>query len=258
MVVKGVMGKVAVCIAICVSAIANCCFSGDAIAAMTLDQMKSLKGASRLEITVDQLFQDCGLAAAIVDHGLANGTKLPINWRGTTMRLSAMDWDAVYGKRRSEPGTAWGWVNRSKIDTRCTSGLSQLLLHTKGQVGVLTVTKKTQGLGYITKYDIPKDLYKAHKVVGVEATLARSLPVPTLVGRYGQPDEVLKQPGIRDRFRYWIVTLHGHRPESLYAVDFEVDDNICKTYSISTSDADFVQQRLESLLRQWEKDYVLD
>jgi hypothetical protein len=258
MVAKDIMRRIRVCMAACSLAFVNCCFSGGAIAAMTLDQMKSLKGASRLEITVDQLFQDCGLATAIMDHGPADGAKLPINWRGATMRLSGMDWDVLYGKRQPQPGTDGGWVNRGKTDTRCTSGLSRLLIHTKGQVGVLTVTKKTQGLGYITAYDIPKDLYKAHKVVGVEATLTRNLPVSTLVGRYGQPDEVLKQPGVRGRFRYWVVTLHGHRPESLYAVDFEIDDNTCKTYSISTSDADFVQQRLESLLRQWERDYVLD
>lgn len=252
------MGRIRTCMAVCALAFASCCFSGGAIAAMTLDQMKSLKGASRLEITVDRLFQDCGLASAIVDHGPADNAKQGINWRGVAMRLSATDWDVVYVTGQRKPGTAEGWFNRGKADTRCTSGLTQLLIHTKGQVGVLTVTKKTQGLGYITTYDIPKDLYKAHKVVGVEATLTRSLPVSTLAGRYGQPDEVIKQPGIRGRFRYWVVTLHGHRPETLYAVDFEIDDNTCKTYSISTSDADFVQQRFESLLRQWERDYVLD
>ena len=244
--------------AVCALAFASCCFSGGAIAAMTLEQMKSLKGSAQLEITVDQLFRGCGLAALIVDHVPTDGAKQRINWRGETMRLSAMDWDAVYGAQQRKPGAVKGWVNRGKSDARCTSGLTRLLFHTKGHVGVLTVTKKTQGLGYITTYNEPKELFKAHKVVSAEATLAMSLPVSALVGRYGQPDEVLKQAGARDKFRYWVVTLRGHRPESLYAVDFEIDNSTCKTYVISTSDVDFVRQQLDSLLRQWEKEYILD
>lgn len=252
------MGRIRVCMAVCALASASCCFSSGAVAAMTLKQMKSLKGAAQLEITVDQVFRSCGLAVAIVDHGSADAAKQPINWRGAAMRLSEMNWDAVYGSRQRKPEIAEGWVNRGKADMRCTSGLTRLLFHAKGDVGVVTVTKKTQGFGYITTYQVPKDLFKAHKVVGAEAALTKSLPVSALVGRYGQPDEVVKQPGAKDNFRYWVVTLRGHRPESLYAVDFEIDNSTCKTYVISTSDVDFVQRRLESLLRQWEKDYVLD
>ena len=133
-----------------------------------------------------------------------------------------------------------------------------MLFHAKGHVGGLTVTKKTQGFGYITTYQVPKDLFKAHKVVGTEVTLKRRIPVSRLVGNYGQPDEILKKPGGKDNFRYWVVTLRGRMPESLYAVDFEIDNSTCKTYVIRTSDVDFVQQHLESLVRQWEKDYVLD
>jgi hypothetical protein len=253
------MGRMAMmCIAVCALAPVICYFPGGAIAAMTLDQMKSLKGAAQLEITVDHLFRSCGLPAAIVDHGPADGAKQRINWHGVDMRLSAMEWDAVYGMQQRKPGNAEGWVNEGKFDDRCISGLSQLLLHAKGHVGVLIVTKKAQGFGYITVYHEPKNHYKVHKVIGVRAAPARSLPVSTLVGRYGQPDEILKLPGARDNFRYWVVTRRDHRPESLYAIDFEVDNGISKTYVISTSGVDFVQQRLDSLLKQWERDYVLD
>lgn len=236
----------------------TCCFPRGANAAMTLDQMKLLKGTAQLELTLDQLFRSCGLPTAIVDHGPADGAKQRINWQGVDMRLSTMDWDVVYGMHQRKPGKTEGWVNGGKFDNRCTSELSQLRFHAKGRVGVVTVTKKAQGFGYITTYREPKNLYKAHTVISVRATMTRSLPVSTLVGRYGQPDEISKWPGARDNYRYWVVTQRDHRPESLYAVNFEIDNGTAKTYAISTSGVDFVQQRLDSLLNQWERDYVLD
>lgn len=234
------------------------CFPVMAAAAMKLEQMKSLKGAAQLEITVDTLLRSCGLPAAIVDHGPAEGAKQHVKWQGVAMRLSALDWDAVYGTLQPKPGKTEGWANGGEFDSRCTSGLSQVLLHAKGHVGVLSVTKKAQGFGYITTYREPKNLYQAHKVIAVKATLTSGLPVSTLVGRYGQPDEVLKRPGSKDNFRYWVLTLRDNRPELLYAVDFEIDNGSCKTYAISSSGVDFVQQRLDVLLKQWERDYVLD
>lgn len=261
MVPKKLMGMLRPCVAAYALASVACCFPVDASAAMTLDQMKALKGAAKLEITLDKLLSSCGLPTAIVDHGSANGAhgaKQRINWQGVDMRLSALDWEIVYGARQPKLGNIEGWVNGGKFDKRCTSGLSQLLFIAKGHVGILTVTKKAQGFGYITAYSEPKNLYQAHKVVGIRATLTGSLAVPTLVGRYGQPDEVLKHPGTREKFRYWVLTRRDHRPELLYAVDFELDNGACETYTISSSGVDFVQQRLDSLLKQWERDYVLD
>lgn len=231
---------------------------GGTFAAMTLEQMKSLKGAAQLDMSVDKLFHSCGLPAAIVDHGPTGGEKQAIRWNGTAMRLSAMNWDALYGMEQAKPGRPAGWSNDGKRDNRCTGDLSQLLLNAKGHVGVLTVTKKAQGFGYITTYREPKSLYKAHKIVGVTATLAHSLAVPTLVGRYGQPDEVLKQPPAKNKMRYWVLTRRDHRPELLYAVDFEIEGGSAGNYAISSNGVAFVQQRLEVLLRQWERDYVLD
>ena len=221
---------------------------------MTLAQMNSLGGAAQLETTVDQLFRNCGLPAAMIDHGPADGAKQRIQWRGATMSLSAMDWSAVYGM----PQRGAGWVNEAKPEKRCTSGLSRMLFHTKGNVGVLSMKKKPQGIGYVTDYVVPKDQFKAHKVVALNATMASSLPVSTLVERYGKPDEVLKQPGNKDRFRYWVLVLRGQRPETLHAVDFTVENGMSKDFMISTSGTDFVQQRLEVMLREWERDYVLD
>ena len=229
-----------------------------ASAAMTLSHMKALKGTAQLEITVDKLFGRCGLPAAVVDHGRVTGEKQSVDWHGTAMHLSAMDWDAVYGMRQPKVGKPEAWINVGKLDSRCINGLSQLVLKAKGNVGVLRVTKKAQGFGYDTSYWVPKNLYKAHKVLGIRATLTQSLAVATLVGRYGQPDEILKQSAPGEKFRYWVLTRRDHRPELLYAVDFEIDSGGSRTYAISSSGVDFVQQRLEKLLQQWERDYVLD
>ena len=235
-----------------------CGFSVQAVAAMTLEQMKSFRGTAQLEMTVDSLLASCGLPAAIMDGGPADGAKQHLNWQGAGMRLSTLDWDVVYGKQQREPGKHGGWTNRKQYDLRCASGLSQLQFHAKGHVGVLSVTKKPHDSGYTTTYAEPKNLYKAHKVVSFKAVLAKGLPVSTLISRYGQPDQVLKRPGGGDQFRYWVLTLRDRRPESLHAVDFEIDNAIARSYAIGGSDVDFVQQRLDTLLKQWERDYVLD
>ena len=243
----------------CAMGVVACCWSViDASAAMTLARAKSLKGAAQLELSMDQLFRRCGLPAAILDHGPEGDAKQQINWQGVPMRLSALDWDAVYGIGQRGPGKPAGWINGGKSDGRCAAGLSRLRFHAKGHVGVLSVTKKPHDFGYITTYREPKNLYTSHQVISVNATLTIGLPVSTLMSRYGKPDEVTKSRGKADNFRYWVVTLHDHRPESLYAVDFEIDNSASKTYVISSSGVDFVQQRLDALLKQWERDYVLD
>jgi len=258
MVLKRLMDRLPASLAAYTVATLACCHSAGSSAAMTLDQMKRLEGAAQLEFTVDKLFRSCGLPAAISDHGPASGEKQDIHWNGVAMRLSSLDWDAAYGMKQPTLGNSADWINPGKPDVRCMKELSRLLFNAKGHVGVLTVTKKTQGFGYVTSYRESKSLFKAHKVVGVTATLAQDLTVPTLVSRYGQPDEVLKQPAARDKYRYWVLTRRDHRPELLYAVDFEIDSGRCRTYAISSSSVDFVAQRLDVLLKQWERDYVLD
>ncbi len=50
------------------------------------------------------------------------------------------------------------------------------------------------------------------------------------------------------------------KPVSVHAVDFEVSntESTCRRYSAHTSSVDFVQARFDALLREWERDYVLD
>lgn len=97
MVLRNVIGRLRMCLAVYVLASASFCFPVNANASMTLDQMKLLKGATQLEMTVDQLFLSCGLPATIVDHVPADGVRQHLDCHGVDMRLSAMDCDAVYG-----------------------------------------------------------------------------------------------------------------------------------------------------------------
>jgi len=258
MVLKIALVRNRACVTGSVLIIAFASISVDACAAMRLDQMKLLKGSAQLELTIDSLLSSCGLPAAIVDQGPPSGPRQSIKWRNVGMRLSALDWTVLYGESTRTSRASAGWTNDAESSYRCAGGLSRLSFASKGHVGILSVTKKPHDFGYITTYTVPKSLFKAHKVVGVEATLVKSFPVSTLRDRYGLPDEVFKQPGGREKYRYWVHTLRDHRPELLYAVDFEIDGAGVKTYAISTSGMDFVQQRLDSMLKQWERDYVLD
>jgi hypothetical protein len=253
-----VLKRLFCCLKTSMAVLACCYFSSGAVAAMTLDQMKSLKGAAQLEITVDRLFLNCSMPASILDHGSSHDAKQSLQRQGASMHLSAMDWDIVYGNVLHKPGITAGWVNRIKSDQRCTSGLSQLLFRARGDVGVLEVTKNKKGIGYTTAYHIPADAYKAHKVVGVEAVLARAIPVSQLRARYGEPDEDLRQAADKEKLRYWVVTLRNQRPELLYAVDFVIDKGACENVIISSTGVDFVQHKLDFLLRDWEKNYILD
>ncbi len=252
---KYLTGKLRVCLAVCAI---MACLPGGALAAMTLAQMNSLGGAAQLDLTLEQLFLSCGLPAAIRDYGPAGGAKQQIQWREVAMRLSALDWDVVYAAAQPKPEKSMGWINAGKSEMRCAAGMSQLQLHAKGHVGVLSVTKKPNDIGYVTTYIVPKNLYQAHKVISLKATLAQALSASTLTSRYGRPDEVLKRPGNQELFRYWVLTLREQRPETLHAVDFEIGNGNSKSYLISTSELEFVRQRLEKLLTQWERDYVLD
>lgn len=246
------------CLAILAMATMACCQSAGALAAMTPEQMTSLKGAAQLELSVDKLLRRCGLPAAILDSAAATVTKQRIQWQGVDMRLSALDWDIVYATRQPKPVKPPAWVNPGEIDDRCSAGLVKLQFTAKGHVGVLTVTKKPDGFGYITRYTEPESLYRAHKLTAAKASLPKGLPVSDLTSRYGQPDDVVRRPGNLDVHRYWVLTLRETRPETLHAVDFEIDRGVSKTYAISTTGVDFVQRQLEALLRKWERDYVLD
>ena len=228
---------------------------------MTPAQLNALRGAAQLELAVDELLRTCGLPTAISDRGpdgRVPRTRHRIAWGDTAMRLAATDWRVTYGLRGPGLTSADGWVNPAGAGSGCLADLSQVHFDAKGHVGVLTVTKKPDGIGYVTTYRVPDDLFKSHKVVAVTSLLGAGLAQAALLTRYGAPDEVLPLPGGRRALRYWVATVRDRRPERLYAVDFEVDKGVAASYQIRTSGVEIVQQRLDGLLRKWEREHVLD
>jgi len=230
--------------------------------AMSPDQMKKLAGAGLLGLPADAVFRRCRLPAAIVDAVDPSHKKRTVRWGEATMQLSASDWNLLYGRRQRPTPRESAWINSGPGGNACLSAdLSELVLRAKGGSGVLSVKKRADNQGYVTTYRVPDDLYAAHRVTEVTGRWKTGLPIAEVRQRYGDPDEVVKD-GDRVRFnRYWVIERNDKQmPTSLHAVDFEIDrgGKTATGYILRSSDVEFVQQKLDALLRQWEKDYVLD
>lgn len=228
---------------------------------MTLEQMKSLEGASLLHLTADRLLSRCGLPGFIVDKAGPADTKRSVSRRGARMRLSTADWKIHYGGTAPRgAGKPEGWFNASTSRSRCLSGAVRLAFDAKGQIGVVSVTKRPDGVGYDTVYRVSDDPFRSHKITAVKVELRSGFPAATLVRLHGPPDEIVATPGGREHHRYWVLAHVHQRPDSLHAVDFEIasGDRTCRAYRISAAGIDWVDERMESLLRQWERDHVLD
>jgi len=228
--------------------------------AMSLSQMKTLAGIPLLDLRIDAVLNRCGLPSAIVDTAEVSQPRQAIRWKQVPMKLSSMQWEIIYSRRREAGNHENGWINPHPPSRACLAGLSGLVLHAKGNVGFLSVTKRPDNQGYRTSYDIPKDIYVAHQVIKLTGRWKQGVSIASLQERYGKPDEVLDSEGGTKHYRYWVVAKQNQMPVSLHAVDFEVQDaeKVCTQYTVQTSGVEFVQEKLDALLRQWERDYVLD
>lgn len=228
---------------------------------MTPAQMQSLGGAALLHVTAKELLEKCGLPATIADKAEAGEAGRRVSWRGVAMRLSAADWLLSYGTvARALENPAKGWRNPEPSRQSCTPGTAWMVFHAKGRSGLVTLSKRPDGSGYDTTYRVPDNLFEAHKVIGFRSGLAARVPVASLVGQYGAPDEILESPSGGKRYRFWVLTRNGQRPDTLHAVDFEsgAGDDSAASYEISASGTDFVDERMAVLLREWERNHVLD
>lgn len=228
--------------------------------AMSFDQMRMLAGTALLDARADAVLNDCGLPSAIADTAPVTTQRKTIRWADVDMKLSSMNWDIVYSRQRKTADHGNGWINPGPANATCLSKLSGLVLHAKGEAGVLTVEKRPDNNGYLTTYHVPDDSYAAHQVIGLTARWERGMPISKIEERYGKPDEIQDgEDGLR-LYRYWVVLKHKEMPVSLHAVDFEVrrPQGICTEYAVHTNGSDFVQEKLDALQRQWERDYVLD
>ena len=228
---------------------------------MDIAQLTALPATSLLNLRVDALIRRCGLPETILDAADNSRRKHTVRWGDRTMNLSVEDWELTYGDRRRRDPRPAAWSNSTPGHSVCLSHLSGLVLHARGNSGILSVKKRPDRRGYVTTYRVPDNLYAAHLIVGLSGHWHADMPLSRLRERYGNPDEVLTDSSGAPLDRYWVVEKNKQQmPISLHAVDFEIgdDEKTCAGYRVYTSDVDFVQQKLDALLRQWEKDYVLD
>ncbi|MBI5460845.1 MAG: hypothetical protein HY941_01505 [Gammaproteobacteria bacterium] len=228
--------------------------------AMSFDQMKMLAGTALLDARVDAVLRDCGLPSVIADMAEVSRQRQTMRWKDVEMKLSSMQWDMVYSRQREAASHGTGWINPGLGSRACLSGLSGLVVHTKGEAGILSVKKRADNQGYVTSYLVPDNLYAAHQVIGLTGRWKQGMPASRLQEQYGKPDEILDEGDGIKNYRYWVVAKQKEMPISVHAVDFEVmqAENMCAEYTIYTSGFEFVQEKLDALQRQWERDYVLD
>jgi hypothetical protein len=231
-----------------------------AVHAMSLDQMKTLAGTSLLDLRVDAVFQRCGLPSAIADTANIPQRGQAIHWKDVQMKLSSKKWEVIYSRQSDVAIHNNGWINPGSVDVTCLPDLSELLLNARGDAGILAVSKRTDNKGYLTTYHVPDNLYAAHQVIELTGSWSAGIPISRIQQRYGKPDEVLASAGGIKHYRYWVVARQNVMPISVHAVDFEVMDaeKVCTKYIVRTSGVEFVQEKFDELLRQWERDYVLD
>lgn len=227
--------------------------------AMTYEQMLALPAARLLNLRMDEVFAKCGLPTAIVDLAGANEKKRESRWKGTTLSLSTGEWDVFYSRR---PGTAFrnGWLNPNEAGRACLVDAARLVLRGR-EVGTIVKTKKTNGYGYVTRYQMSSDTLRAHQSLATEMTWNAPTFETTLVQKYGQPDEIIAGHTGEELLRYWVVTFNKQSmPEYLYAVDFRIStkQRVSSGYAIRSDRIDFVGAHLDKLLRDWERAFVLD
>jgi hypothetical protein len=230
--------------------------------AMRFDQMKMLAGTALLDARVDAVLRDCGLPAVIADTANGKAPRQTIRWADVDMKLSSMDWDLLYTRPQKAANHGNGWSNPDTGSVKCLpSDLSGLVLHAKGNAGILTVTKRADNNGYITTYHVPDDGYAAHQVVGLSGNWKRRVSASRIVERYGKPDETQEGKNGTNHYLYWVIARNNKAmPVSVHAVEFEVKgvEKSCTRYTVHTVGVEFVQEKFDELQRQWEKDYVLD
>ena len=228
--------------------------------AMRPDQMNMLAGTALLDLRVDAALKICGLPSVIRDAADTPPLRNTIQWGDVGMKLSSMKWELVYSRQQDTVDHENGWINPDSGSVTCLPDLSGLVLYAKGNAGFLSVKKKHDSMGYVTTYRVPDNLYLAHQVTGLSGNLKQAMPVSTILQQYGNPDEILDAAKGIKHYRYWVVVKQKAMPVSLHAVDFEVKEtsNTSIQYSVYTDGTEFVQDKLDALMREWERDYVLD
>lgn len=228
------------------------------VLAMGPEQLATLPGSMLLDMRVDAVFRKCGLPATIDDSADPMTKRQALRWETTPMQLSSQAWTLRYSRAPvAKASEAWRHPQSGSVD--CLTGLSELVVKSKGEAGFLTVKKRPDSNGYITTYTVPDDLFIAHQVVSITGNWRQGKTAAGIRASYGEPDEVL-DTAVGSRYRYWIVKRENKMPMSALAVDFEITGpaHSCRTFSVHTNGVEFVQEKLDDLIRQWERVYVID
>jgi hypothetical protein len=228
--------------------------------AMSLDQMQALAGTALLDLRIDAVIQRCGLPSAIADSADTLQQRQAIRWNDVPMTLSSKKWEVIYSRQPDVAVHNIGWIHPGAGDVTCLTDLSELILDAKGDAGILAVKKRADNKGYRTTYHVPDSLYAAHQVIGFTGIWSEGVPIARIRERYGKPDEVVTSSGGIKHYRYWVVARKDAMPVSVHAVDFETRnaEKVCTKFIVRTSGIEFVQEKFDALLREWERDYVLD
>ena len=234
--------------------IAGLCVEMGIVCAMTMDQVHSLPGAEEvLGQRLSDVFAQCGLPDLIVDRGLSTSKKKPAKWHNVTMHLSDGAWSVTYenGGQSRNRSLVNGWINPHPLKSKCFSALRRVTLFVQGGSGILTVDRQRRK----TTYEVPDDLFVAHKVIGYEAVPMVGLSFLEIEKTFGKSYEVIQQKDQYKILRYWIIVESGQMPIAAYAVDFEISGTggTCSAFRVATTDCDFVRHRLRDFTDAWEK-----
>lgn len=217
---------------------------------MTLNQMRSLPGATAIGSRVDEVLKVYGLPAAILDSDVHRNRAVAVEWQGTKMQLGPGTWDLVYGTSRApQKELTPGWRNPKPAMPAILSGVSSLELVAMGNVGVVTIDRAA----HKTRYAVPADQLVAHKIIKVHAQFTAPPPTRKIKAMYGDQCESVTNGPERRALRCWVLVEKDVMPIALYAVDFQIAKSGGRIlgYTISGDDVNYVQQKFSGFYQRW-------
>ena len=217
---------------------------------MTLNQMRSLPGATVIGMRVDEVLRVYGIPAAILQGGAHWDPTDTVEWQGRKMQLGRGTWNLVYradsvSQRKSPPG----WRNPKPAMPPILSGVSNLELMALGEVGVVTIDRTA----HKTTYMIPADPFLSHKIIKAQARFTSPRPTRKIENLYEDKCESVTNDDGQHTLRCWVLVEKDVMPVALYAVDFLLTKNNDKVsgYTISGDGVDYVRRKFSEYYQHW-------
>ncbi len=221
--------------------------------AMTLMQLRELKGFDLISSRVDAILTDYGMPAAIIDHGtMAQKTSKDAKWGAYTLNLTDDDWTLVYSGESREATGPGRWINPEPSMPAKFSGLKALSLLTYGNArGVIQKDRRSNRM----IPGLPANVFQTHHVYQVTAVLPAGSSSEKIVEKYGKEYEGTTNAGRQHVLRYWVKGYRTRRvPPNLYAVDFELkEDGSVDTYTITGVRVDEATEKLNRMIDRFNR-----